>query len=84
MVLLKDRLAKLTELEKNPNASSLATKTALSAVKKKIPSVRSLVKKQIITQKLVKLKRKLLIIIRINILLLQSLILWLLVFLMQD
>ena len=68
--------AKLTELEnKIPNASSLATKTALTAVENKIPSVSNLVKKQTMTQKLVSLKRNLLIIIMINILLLQSLIL---------
>ena len=67
--------AKLTELEnKIPDVSSLATKTALTAVENKIPSVSNLVKKTI-TQKLVSLKRNLLIIIMINILLLQSLIL---------
>ena len=78
---------KLTELEnKIPDVSSLATKTALTAVENKIHSVSSLVKKknQIITQKLLKLKRNLLIIIMANILLLQSLILWLLALLMQD
>ena len=75
---------KLTELEnKIPDVSSLATKTALTAVENKISDVSSLVKKkQIITQKLLKLKRNLRIIIMINILLLQSLILYLLVFLM--
>ena len=69
--------AKLTELEnKIPDVSSLATKTALTAVENKISDVSSLVKKkQIITQKLLKLKRNLLIMIMINILLLQSLIL---------
>ena len=67
--------AKLTELEKKiPDVSSLATKTALTAVENKIPSVSNLVKKTI-TQKLVSLKRNLLIIIMTNILLLQSLIL---------
>ena len=68
---------KLTELEnKIPDVSSLATKTALTAVENKIPDASSLVKKkQIITQKLLKLKRNLLIIIMINILQLQSLIL---------
>ena len=66
-----------TELEnKIPDVSSLATKTALTAVENKISDVSSLVKKkQIITQKLLKLKRNLLIIIMTNILLLQSLIL---------
>ena len=69
--------AKLTELEnKIPDVSSLGTKTALTAVENKIPSVSSLVKKkQTMTQKLLKLKRNLLIIIMKNILLLQSLIL---------
>ena len=69
---------------KIPDASSLAAKTALSAVENKIPSVSSLVKKQTMTQKLVGLKRNLLITIMTNILLLQSLILKLLMFLMQD
>ena len=68
--------AKLTELEnKIPNVSSLATKAALTAVENKIPSVSNLVKKQTMTQKLVSLKRNLLMIIMINMLLLQSLIL---------
>ena len=68
---------KLTELEnKIGDVSSSATTNALNTVGNKIPSVSSLVKKkQIITQKLVSLKRNLLIIIMINILLLQSLIL---------
>ena len=69
--------AKLTELEhKIPHVSSLATKTALTAVENKIPipSVSSLVKKQIITQKIVSLKKNVLIIIMASILLLQSLI----------
>ena len=48
--------------------SSLATKTALSTVEDKIPSVSSLVKKQTMTQKLVRLKRNFLIIIVTNIL----------------
>ena len=58
--------------------------TALTAFENKIPDVSSLAKKQIMTQKLVSLKKNLLIIIMTNILLLQSLILWLLMFLMQD
>ena len=66
-----------TELEnKIPDVSSLATKTALPAVENKIPTVSSLVKKKkTLTQKLVSMKRNLLIIIIINILQLQSLIL---------
>ena len=64
---------KITELEsKIPNVSSLATKTALTAVEK-IPSHNSLVKKQNITQKIVNLKRNLLITIMTDILLLQNL-----------
>ena len=49
--------------------------TALTAVEKKIPNISSLVKKRIITQKLVELKKNLLIVIMINILQLHSLIL---------
>ena len=67
----------LTELEnKIPDVGSLATKTALTAVENKIPLLKIiLLKKQIITQKLLKLKINLIIIIMTNILLLQSLIL---------
>ena len=69
--------AKLTELgNKIPDVSTLATKTALTAVENKTPSFNSLVKrKQTMAQKLVSLKRNLLIMIMINMLLLQSLIL---------
>ena len=49
-----------------PDISSLVTKTVLSTVE----NSSSLIKKQIITQKLLKLKRKLLTIIMINILIL--------------
>ena len=67
---------KLTELEnKISDINNLATKTALTAVENKIPSVSSLVKKQTVTQKLVSLKKSLMIMIMINMLLLQSLIL---------
>ena len=66
--------AKLTELEnKILDISNLATKTALTTVENKIPSVSNLVK-QTITQKLLKLKINLIIIIMINILILKSLI----------
>ena len=75
----------LTELEnKIPDVSSLETKSALTVVENEIPSVSDLVKKQTMTLKLVSLKRNSLIIIMTNILLLHSLILWLLVFLMQN
>ena len=50
----------------------LATASALTAVENEIPNVRNLVKKTM-TQKLMKLERKLLIITMINILLLQNL-----------
>ena len=74
---------KLTELEnKIPDVSCLATKTALTAVENNIPDASSLVKKKTMTQKLVNLKRNLLIMT--DILLLQSLILKLLLFSMQD
>ena len=81
-----DLVKKLIELEKkSPDVSSLARKTALTDVENKIPSVSSLVKKkQIITQKLLNLKSTLLTIIMTNILLLQSLILWLQIFLMRE
>ena len=66
--------AKLTELEnKIPDVSSLATKTALVVLQKKI-----------MTQKSVSLKKNLLIIIMTSILLLQSLKLKLLIILMPD
>ena len=56
--------AKHTELEnKIPDVNSLATKTALIAVENKIPNASNLVKKQTITQKILKLKKNLLIII---------------------
>ena len=68
---------KFTELQnKIPDVSSLATKTALTAVENKIPDS-SLVKKQIMNKELV-------IIIITNIELLQSLIIYLLMFSMQD
>ena len=67
---------KLTELEnKIPDVSTLVTNTALSAVENKIANSSSLVKKQTMTQKLMSLKRNLLIMIMTSILLLQSLIL---------
>ena len=56
-----------------PSINNLAT-TALTAVENKISDVSNLVKKLTITQQLMKLKRKLLITVMINILLLQNLI----------
>ena len=65
----------MTELEnKIPNINGLATNSALNAIENKTPGVIFLVKKHIMIQKLVKLKRNLLIIIMIDILLLQNLI----------
>ena len=52
--------------------SRLATNAPLTAVENKTPDVSNLLKKQIMTQKLVKLKTNLLIIIMINILLPQN------------
>ena len=66
---------KLAELEnKIPDISGLTTKSALTAIENKIPDVSSLVQKQIMIEKLVKLKRNLLMIIITSILLLQNLI----------
>ena len=71
-----DYNTKTAEIEgKISDVSSLATKTALTTVENEIPDINNLViKKQIMTQKLPKLKRNLLIIIVIKILQLQSLI----------
>ena len=67
--------AKIKIIEnKITDIADLATKTATNALENNIPSVCNLVKKLTITQELMKLKRRLLIIIMINILLLQNLI----------
>ena len=80
-----DYNAKFTGIQdKIPRISGLATNAALTAVENKIPNINSLVKRTDITQKLLNLKRNLQIKIFINILQLQSLILQLLMFLMQD
>ena len=69
-----DYNAKITDIEgKVPDVSSLATKTTLTMVGKKIHSINSLVNKTDLLQKLLKLKRNLLIIIMKNILQLQIL-----------
>ena len=60
---------------KIPSISGLTANAALTAVENKIPNISSLVKKQIIIQKLLKLTGNLLIIIMINTLQLQILIL---------
>ena len=56
----KNRLQYLiTEIEnKIPSISGLATKSALATVEDKIPNVCNLFQKQIMTQKLLKLKNK--------------------------
>ena len=80
MVLLKKTYykTKIIEIEgKIPSISGLAKNAALTAVETKYLRL-AYFKKHIITQKILKLKRNLLITIMINILLLQSL--WLLVF----
>ena len=75
-LLEKDYSTKISEIEsKIPTISGLATNSTLNAVGNKIPDVSNLVKKkQIMTQKLVKLKRRLMIIIMTNILPLHNLI----------
>ena len=57
-----------------PSITNLVTETALYAAENKIPSVSNLVKKLTITQKLMKLKTKLLTIIMIHRFVLQNLI----------
>ena len=57
-----------------PSITNLVTETALYAAENKVPSVSNLVKKLTITQKLMKLKTKLLTIIIIHRFLLQNLI----------
>ena len=75
LVKKTDYNTKIPEIEgKTPDVSSLATKTALTTVENKLSDASSLVKKQIIIQKLLQLKRNLLIIIMKNMLLLQILI----------
>ena len=70
-----DYHAKITEIEsKILRICGLATTSALTAVENKIPNVSNLVKKQIMTQRLLKLKRNLPIKIMMNILLFLSLI----------
>ena len=75
LVKKTDYNSKISEIEnKIPSISGLVTTSALTAVENKIPDVSSLVKKnRIITQKIVKLKRRLVTIIMANALLLQNL-----------
>ena len=76
LVKKTDYNAKITEIERKiPSISGIATNAALTAAKNKIPNVSNLVKKtDYKIQKLMKLKKKLLIIVMINTLLLQNLI----------
>ena len=76
LVKKKDYNTKIAVIKnKIPDVNSLATKTALTTVENKITNTSNLVKKQTMTRNLLKLKRKLLIMIMINILQLQNLIL---------
>ena len=55
---MTDYNAKITEIEgKIPIIDGLATTSGLTTVENKIPNVSNLVKKEIITQKVLKLKR---------------------------
>ena len=76
LVKKTDYDTKITEIEDEiPDVSNLVTKTALTTVEDKITDISNLAKKQIMKQKLQKLKINLITIIMINISLLQSLIL---------
>ena len=67
LIKKSDDNTKINEIEnKIPSISNLATKTALTTVENKIPSTNNLLKKQIMAQKIMKLKIKLLIINTIN------------------
>ena len=80
-----DYNTKITEINgKIPDIISLATKTELTTVKNKIPDVSSFVKKTDYNTKITGNEKNSLIIIMINTLQLQSLILQLPMFLMQD
>ena len=80
-----DYNTKITEIESQiPSISGLATNVALTTVENKIPNISSLVKKTDCNTKIIEVEKKLTDIIMTNILLLQSLIPWLLEFLMQD
>ena len=80
-----DYNTKITEMEgKIPDISNLATKTALTTVENETPDVINLVKKADYETKVTEIEINLIIIIMINILILQSLINYLLMFLMRD
>ena len=85
MVKKTDFNTKVAEIEgKKPSITGLTTNSELTVVENKIPDVNGLIKILIMTQKLVKLKRKLLIMNMTNTLLFQNLILWQQVLLIQD
>ena len=85
MIKKTDFNAKVTEIEgKIHSIIGLATNSALTVVENKIPDVSSLVKRQTTTQKYQIVKRKVLITVITKTLLLQNLILWQQMFLMQD
>ena len=68
-------IAKINKVKgETPSITKLATNSSLTGIEIKIPNVRKLVKKLTVTQKLMKLKRKLHIMIVIYILLLKNLI----------
>ena len=76
LVKKTDYKSRITEIEgKIPSINGLATNAALTTVENKIPNINSLVKKTDYHAKITEIKEKLLIIIMINILQLQSLIL---------
>ena len=75
LVKKTDYNTKITEIEgKIPDINNLATKTTLTTVKNKIPNVNNLVKKTDYDTKITGIEKKLIIIIMINILILQSII----------
>ena len=75
LIKKSDYNTKINEIEgKIPSISNLATKNALTTVENKIPITSNFVQKQIITQRLLKLRIKLLIINMMNILKLLNLI----------
>ena len=67
--------AKINEVKGEiPNVTNLASTTAVTAVENKIPNVSNFVKKLTIAQRFMKLERKLLIIVMINVLLIKNLL----------
>ena len=75
LVKKSDYNARVSEIEgKIPSISGLVAISALNAVENKIPSFSNLVKKTDQTQRLVNLKKNLLVIIMINMLQFQNLI----------